>query len=79
MEVKNVKQRIKDVFSRTGYMIDDENRDLNEYIPDSLGFINLIIELEDEFVISFPDEILGANTFSNLDSLVCFINDLKLE
>lgn len=79
MEVKNVKQRIKDVFSRTGYMIDDENRDLNEYIPDSLGFINLVVELEDEFEIVFPDEILGANTFSNLDSLVCLINDLKLE
>lgn len=77
MEVDNVKQRIKDVFSRTGYMIDGEDRDLNEYIPDSLGFINLIIELEDEFAISFPDEILGSNTFSDLNSLVSLINNLK--
>lgn len=76
MDRQNIKMRILDVFSKIGFLIDDEAIDLNEYIPDSIGFVTLIIEIEDEFGVNFPNELLNINSFNSIENLVTIIDDL---
>ena len=43
---------------------------------DSIVFINTLVEIEEEFSIRFPDELINISLFSSMDRLVCIIEEL---
>jgi len=50
--------------------------DLCEFIEDSITFITFIVELENEFQIEFPDDLLLLETISSLYGLCEIIESL---
>ncbi|KKD39701.1 hypothetical protein WN50_01825 [Limnoraphis robusta CS-951] len=55
--------------------IDDE-ADLNSLGLDSMSATNLMIDLEDEFNITFPDDLLTPETFRTVQTLNSAIQTL---
>lgn len=43
---------------------------------DSLTYVTVLMEIEENFNITFPDEYLAENVFSNIDSLIGLIQEL---
>lgn len=66
-----------------------ENEELRERLKESpaltnigvnsLIFVKLVVELEDEFDITFDDEKLDYEGFANLDDLRRYIDSLKMD
>jgi acyl carrier protein len=50
--------------------------ELAGYGLDSLGTVTLLVDLETEFDVSFPDEALTAATFATADSLWTVLQSL---
>lgn len=66
---------IVDCFNNIGVLVDSNlsNFNLREYITDSLSFVSLIIELEEKFDISIPDDYLGYDileTYLDIEHMV---------
>lgn len=79
MKKEEIAEKIKKVFEENGYVIlqeDEEDVDLSLYIPDSLTFMQLVIQIEDEFQVEFPDELLVSDLFSSLRGLSDIIDEL---
>lgn len=76
MSKNEIREKVLDVFAKTGYLIDDYNLELSDYIPDSLAFMTIIVELEDVFGIVFPDESININTLSSIEVLTNLIEEL---
>jgi len=75
-----VKNKILALLEESGSAIENcDDIDLREYVSDSLGFINLIICIEEEFCIELPDEALQYNKLSSINGfsnyLETIIND----
>lgn len=64
--------------SRGIIIFDDvsEDFDLNDYILDSLAFIKFVVELEDYFGITFPDELLVFDVLASYVGLNNIIIEL---
>lgn len=69
MDKETVKQGILQAFTNKGLMIDDDEVDIREYIPDSITFVTLIIEIETILDIEFPNELLTYERIGTIDSL----------
>ena len=57
-----VKQIIRDHIGATEQQTQDNNVTLVEIGADSLDGVEIVMELEERFEISIPDEALGENT-----------------
>ena len=59
-----MEERVVSCFDRIGILVDEDDVkndfEIQEYTVDSLGFVSLIVEIENEFGISIPDEFLEA-------------------
>lgn len=78
----NTKQAIKNIMEEIGVDVSDigtDDVDLNEYIVDSLMFINFIVEIEDTFSIDLPDEYLDVDVLKSFDAFITLIEELKKE
>lgn len=78
----NTKQAIKNIMEEIGVDVSDigtDDVDLNEYIVDSLMFINFIVEIEDTFSIDLPDEYLDVDVLKSFDAFSTLIEELKKE
>ncbi len=64
-----IKSGILQALKNKGLSIDDETIELKEYIPDSITFITLIIEIETVLDIEFPDELLLYDRLGTVNSL----------
>ncbi|MDE0223150.1 MAG: phosphopantetheine-binding protein [Spirochaetaceae bacterium] len=76
MNDKQVRVRIIAALSRAGAVIDggdDGDIDLREHLPDSLAVIGALVEIEDEFSISLPDDFLDAEVLASLAGLATAI------
>lgn len=64
-------ERIKKCLENVGIMYDAQKEDVtNIMIEDSVQFISLIVELENEFQLAIPDDYLArTDAFSTLESL----------
>lgn len=63
-----VEERIICFFESMGYHFDQKgNLELQDI--DSVQFISLVIDLEQEFNISIPDELLLLDNFQKVDSI----------
>ncbi len=54
----------------------DAEADLWQSGLDSLGSVSLMVALEDEFDIEFPDTLLTRDTFSSVNRIVAAVNNL---
>lgn len=57
------------VFEENGVLVDDENALLQDYLPDSLTFVSLVIGIEEAFDIELPDEFLLIENLGTFVSL----------
>ena len=65
-----IRSRIISAVERSGVAIDhDGDVDLREYIPDSVATIAALVEIEDEFNISLPDDFLLGTVLESLSGL----------
>ena len=75
----NIRSRIIKSLEEIGILIqvdDDTDIDLREYIEDSLQFITAVVELEMEFEIEIPSELLIYDNFASLNSFCKIIEEL---
>ena len=67
-----------DVFSGKG--IDTANAENLDLIidlgMDSILFMTLLIEIEQKFDITIPDEKINMNNFRTIENLVCTVRDI---
>ena len=59
-----IKMRLIECFNRNGI---EHISPSTEY--DSLSLITTVVDIENEFGITFPDELLNADTFIDLETL----------
>ena len=76
-----MQERIRDVLATHGRMaIDprdvDGNADLYELGLTSHASVNVMLALEDEFDIEFPDEVLKKSTFASVSNIQQVVEDL---
>ncbi|TKJ93369.1 acyl carrier protein [Paenibacillus sp. CFBP13512] len=55
----------------------EKNSDLKSAGLDSMKAIDLLLELEEEFEITIPDEYMINDTFASMNSIVIMIDTLK--
>ena len=60
---------LMNVFEENGVFVDDKNVLLQEYIPDSLTFVSMVIGIEEEFDIELPEEMLLIDNLGTFNSL----------
>jgi acyl carrier protein len=76
-----MQERIRDVLAAHGRMaVDprdvDGNADLYELGLTSHASVNVMLALEDEFDIEFPDEVLKKSTFASVSNIQQVVEDL---
>ena len=71
-------QRLKETLLRIGIVLDDEFPDdvLTSCVLDSVEFVSLLAEIEDQFDIEFPDEYIDYSIIGSVDYLLDIINKL---
>jgi len=84
--ISEIKSDIIKVLYSNGVLVSDVDMvdyqtdiDLSEYIEDSIQFITVIIELEKEFVVEWPDNLLLIDKFSSLENLASVIYELQTQ
>lgn len=74
MEITEITKRVQSALLRLNFEVDDVTMDFIEaYQIDSITFIELILEIEEEFSIMVPDESLimeNVNTVEKIADLV---------
>ena len=55
----------------------DPSADLGELGRDSMATIALLVDVEDEFAIEIPEDLLEDDTFSTLASLAAVVDGLR--
>ena len=83
MERKEIEQKLVNCLENVSIYIDvDDNVDdidLENYIESSIQFISLVIEIEKEFSIEIPDEMLDINTFKTIDMICDLLNEILIQ
>lgn len=79
--MENIRQKILELMSDIGYFIEDASIDVDirDYIIDSIEFIGFIVQLEEKFNISFPDEYLMIDTLESLNGLANLLSSIGEE
>lgn len=80
----DIKNKIIEVFELNGFYLPviaqgEEDINITEYDISSLVFISIIIQFEEEFGITIPDEKLTIELFQSFNGLARFIYDLSRE
>lgn len=76
-----IRTRIISAVERAGVAIDndEEDVDLRDYVPDSVAMIAALVEIEDEFGISLPDDFLLGTVLESLSGLTSAIAEVLEE
>ena len=69
-------EQLKKVFLENG-IIPSFNDNTGEIQIDSIQFVSLIVDIEKEFMINFPDEYLGGDMLKNYDDYLHVVTQLK--
>ena len=62
-----IQEKLMNIFKENGYLVDAEN-EYDQLELDSLQFISILCDIENDFDISIPEEYLSGkdlNTFSD--------------
>lgn len=76
---KEIRSRLINTMQNVDIFIDDDlndDIDIRNYINSSIQFISFIVEIEKEFNIEIPDEMLVLDNFGSLNVLTQKIVDL---
>ena len=77
VKVPDLKNDIKQYLASTGYIeisrINDDTLLFNEEIIDSIGFVHLVVFLEDRFRIKTVDKDLVEENFETVNAIVKFV------
>ena len=82
MELAQVKIKVLSVLEQVGLALDfpieiEDDFNLKEFITDSYLFISFIVEVEEAFEISLPDDVLVSTEYFSLISLCNLIIEIK--
>jgi acyl carrier protein len=73
-----VKERIRKCFANIGIIIEnDSNFSISDYITESISYITLLIELEQEFEIDIPDDYLVQGRLETYQDICNMIEELS--
>ena len=79
----NTREKLLQCFSNIGVFVDPKENSLPpDVIKDSLLFVSMIVEMEQEFDIEIPDEYLSGErllSFRDLEELVELLANSGLE
>lgn len=67
-----IQEKLMNIFKENGYLVDAEN-EYDQLELDSLQFISILCDIENDFDISIPEEYLSGkdlNTFSDFLELI---------
>lgn len=75
-----MKERVKEILQdvRMDIDFDEEKYLVSQGVFESIDIITLITELEDEFCIKIPTELIVADNFDSIDAIVNLIDKLTL-
>lgn len=70
----NIKDKLREIINNLGFdMTDDDEIPIEDI--DSVSFISLIVEIEQEFNIEFYDEYLSYEILNSFDHFVSIVNE----
>lgn len=78
MCIEDIKEKLHYALLNEGILIDDEDMNIAEYIPDSLAFVSLIVQIECQFDVELPEEILNWEQIGSINSLSFYMKDLLI-
>lgn len=70
MLYENVEKKLMEIFNENGLFIDDKNELLQDYFPDSLVFVSIIVGIEEAFELELPDEMLLIENMGTFNTLL---------
>lgn len=73
--MSNVRKKLIEIIEEEGIGLDQNNSIID---IDSLRYISTILNIEEEFDIEVPDEMLNFENLNNLDSFVVLIEDKSI-
>lgn len=76
MSIEEIKEKLHYALINEGIYVDDDDMMIAEYIPDSLAFASLIVQIECQLDIELPDEILNWEKIGSVNSLSFYLNEL---
>lgn len=83
MDKNEIKSKLVDMLAEL-FPDSGVNKDVLKYADlmedlgmDSITFITIIVEIEDVFEISVPDDLLLMENFRNVDSIIQIVEDSK--
>ena len=62
------------LYARPDYALRDDARLLDEGIVDSMGAVELVAFLEDQFGVSIPDDEITEDNFGTIASIAGFVS-----
>lgn len=73
----NIREKCIEILCCLGIIVDDTDVDidLSEYEIDSTLFVSFIVEVEREFNILIPDELLTIDSLSSLNGFCIYIEE----
>lgn len=76
MEINEIREKLHYALINEGIYVDDDDVLISEYISDSIAFVSLIVQIECQFDVAMPDEILDFERLGSVNSLCVYISDL---
>ena len=83
MDKKEIKSKLIDMLAML-FPDSGVDKDVLEYTDlmddlgmDSITFISIVVEIEDVFEITVPDDLLLMENFRNVDSIIQIVEDAK--
>ena len=66
------------LYARPDYPLSDDDRLLDDGIVDSMGAVELVAFLEDQFTITIPDDEITEDNFGTIAAIAGFVGRKRL-
>lgn len=76
MSIQKIREKLHFALINEGIYVDDDDMMISEYLPDSLAFVSLIVQIECQLDIELPDEIINWKKLGSVNSLTLYLNEL---
>lgn len=76
MDIDEIKEKLHYSLTNAGIYVDNDDELISDYIPDSIVFVSLIVQIECQLDIELPDEIMDFERLGSVNSLSIYIHSL---
>lgn len=76
MSIQEIREKLRFALINEGIYVDDDDAGISEYLPDSLAFVSLIVQIECQLDIELPDEIINWEKLGSVNSLTLYLDEL---